>query len=58
MLDEPQAEILILLTFESNKDSGMSILCILVDFTIHIDSISMGLPIAYFKWSQVDFPKL
>ena len=31
--------------------------CIL-DFPIHIDTISMGLPIVYFKGSQVDFSKL
>ena len=30
-------------------------LCILVDFTIHIDTISMGLPIVYFKGSQLEF---
>ena len=29
-------------------------LCILMDFPIHIDTISMGLPIIYFKGSQVD----
>ena len=26
-----------------------------MDFPIHIDTISMGLPIVYFKGSQVDF---
>ena len=31
------------------------ILCILLDFPIHIDTISMGLSIAYFKGSLVDF---
>ena len=33
-------------------------LCILMDFSIHIDTISMGLPILYFKGSQVAFSKL
>ena len=28
---------------------------ILMDFPIHIDTISMGLPIVYFKGSQVEF---
>ena len=30
-------------------------LCILMDFPIHIDTISMGQPIVYFKESQVVF---
>ena len=30
-------------------------LCILMEFPIHIDTVSMGLPILYFKGSQVDF---
>ena len=30
-------------------------LCILVDLTIHIDTISMGLPIVYLEGSQVEF---
>ena len=29
-----------------------------MDFPIHIDTISMGLPILYFKVSQVEFSKL
>ena len=29
-----------------------------MDFPIHIDTISMGLPIVYFKGSQVEFSKL
>ena len=33
-------------------------LCILEVFAIHIDTISMGLPIVYFKESQLEFPKL
>ena len=33
-------------------------LCIQMDFPIHIDTISVGLPIVYFKASQVDFSKL
>ena len=28
-----------------------------MDFPIHIDAISMGLPIMYFKGSQVEFSK-
>ena len=32
-------------------------LCILMDFPIHIDTISMGLPIVYFKGSRVDVSK-
>ena len=32
--------------------------CNLVKFPIHIDTISMGLPILYFKGSQVEFSKL
>ena len=28
---------------------------ILIDFPIHIDTICMGLPIVYFKGSQVEF---
>ena len=32
-------------------------LCILVDFRIHIDTISIGLSILYFKGSQVDVSK-
>ena len=31
------------------------ILCILVDFPIHIDIISVGLLIVYFKGSQIEF---
>ena len=30
---------------------------ILVDFPIHIDTISMGLPIVHVKGSQVELPK-
>ena len=30
-------------------------LCILMDFPIYIDTISMGLPIVYLKGTQVDF---
>ena len=33
-------------------------LCILMDFPIHIDTISMGLPIVHFKASQVEFSNL
>ena len=33
-------------------------LCILMDFPIPIGTISMGLPIVYFKGSQVEFSKL
>ena len=33
-------------------------LCIPMDFPIHIDTISMGVPIIYFKGSQVDFSKI
>ena len=33
-------------------------LCILMDLPIHIDTISMGLPIVFFKGSQVEFSKL
>ena len=36
----------------------MSTLCILVDFSIHIDTISMGLPILYFMGSQIQVSKL
>ena len=32
-------------------------LCILMGFPKHIDTISMGLPIEYFKESQVEFSK-
>ena len=32
--------------------------CILMDFPIPIDTLSMGLPIVYFKGSQVEFSKL
>ena len=32
-------------------------ICNLMDFPIHIDTISMGLPIVYFKGSQVEFSK-
>ena len=34
------------------------ILCILMDFSIYIDTISMGLPIVYLKGSQVEISKL
>ena len=30
-------------------------LCILMDFPIHFDTISMGVPIVYFKRSHVEF---
>ena len=33
-------------------------LCILMDGPIHIDTITLGLPIVYFKGSQVQFSKL
>ena len=33
-------------------------LCMLMDFSKHIDTISMGLPIVTFKGSQVEFSKL
>ena len=33
-------------------------LCVLMDFPIQIDTISMGLPIMYFKGSQIEFSKL
>ena len=33
-------------------------LCILMDFPINSDTICMGLPIEYFKGSQVEFSKL
>ena len=31
----------------------IKLVCILMDFPIHIDTISLGLPILYFKGSQV-----
>ena len=37
---------------------SFSILCFLIDFTMHIDTIGMGLPIVYFKGSQVEFSNL
>ena len=40
------------------KFQSLLILCILKDFPIHIDTISMGLSIVYFKGSQVKFSKL
>ena len=33
-------------------------LCILIDFPIPIDTVSMGLSIVHFKGSQVEFSKL
>ena len=30
----------------------------LMDFPIHIDTISMGLPIVYFKGSHIEFSKI
>ena len=33
-------------------------LCILMDFPIHINTVSMGLPIVLFKGSQVEFSML
>ena len=33
-------------------------LCILMYFTLHINTISMGLPIVYAKGSQIEFSKL
>ena len=33
-------------------------LCIPMDFSIHIDTISMGLPILYLKGLQVEVSKL
>ena len=33
-------------------------LCFLVDFTVHIDTIRIGLAIVYFKGSQVEFSNL
>ena len=33
-------------------------LCILVDFPINVNTISMGLPIVYFRGSYVEFSKL
>ena len=32
--------------------------CILMDFPIHIDTISMGLPIVHLKGSEVEFSQL
>ena len=45
------------------RDAGMECkffltLCILMDFPIPIDTISMGVPIVYFMGSQVEFSKL
>ena len=37
------------------NDFALLTLCILMDFPIHIDTISMGLPIVHFKGSQVEF---
>ena len=47
----PALEILVLIAY-----AQMSLtLCILMDFPKHIDTINMGLPILYFKGSQVDY---
>ena len=40
------------------KVNSILTLCILSDFPIHIDAISMGLPIVFFKGAQVEFSKL
>ena len=32
-------------------------LCFQMDFPIHVDTISMGLPIRHFKGSKVEFSK-
>ena len=37
---------------------GILTLCILMDFSTHVDTISMGLPIRYFKGSKVEFLSL
>ena len=42
---------------ELNQDLHRVTLCILMDFPIHIDTLGMGLPILYFKGSQVDVSK-
>ena len=41
-----------------NRVNIFNTICFLVDFLIHIDRISMGLAIVYFKGSQVEFSKL
>ena len=38
--------------------SNQVLLCILFDFPIHMDTISLGLPIVYVKGSHVKFSKL
>ena len=37
---------------------GLLTLCILMDYSTHIETISMELPIVYYKGSQVEFSKL
>ena len=37
------------------KSCGLSTLCILMDFPIHIDTVSMSLPIVYNKGTQVEY---
>ena len=45
-------------TYYTGIQSFFKRFCILIEFPIHIDTISMGLPIVYFKGSQVEFSKL
>ena len=41
----------VVMTFNDTSINGLTI-CMLMDFPIHIDTISMGLPILYLKGSQ------
>ena len=48
----------ILISYGTTHEISVLTLCILMDFPIHIDTISIGLPIVYFKGSLVDFSNL
>ena len=43
---------------EMHHNAVFILLCILMDFPIHIDTISMGLSIVNFKESRGEFSKL
>ena len=41
-------------------DNALSVSCIerMIDFSMYIDTLSMGLSVVYFKGSHVEFSKL
>ena len=49
---------LVLKLYHKNSNIECLTLCILMDFPIHIETISMGLSFVYFKRTQVERSKL